>query len=192
MKTLVKKIVFTIAVLLSSPLILASWIENRFSKSELVFVGLGQFLAFFPGMIGSYLRAAYYYGTLRECSWEIHVGFGTLFTHREASLGRHVAIGAYGVIGTVTIEEDVMIASRVSFTSWKRQHIDENGTITSSPKFERITIGKQTWIGEGAIILANVGRNCIVSAGAVVSQDAPSDCLITGNPAKVIRRVAGV
>lgn len=74
-----KKAIFASALLLISPLVLIAWIEKRVSSSELIFIGLGQFLALFPGMIGIFVRAAYYFALLDRCSWEIHVGFGSYF-----------------------------------------------------------------------------------------------------------------
>jgi len=32
-----------------------------------------------------------------------------------------------------------------------------------------------------------IGNNVIIAAGSVVNKDVPSDCLIAGNPAKIIR-----
>lgn len=54
--------------------------------------------------------------------------------------------------------------------------------------YGRISIGKNCFIGFGAIILPNVriGDNCIVGAGAVVADSFPDDCVISGNPAKLL------
>ena len=53
----------------------------------------------------------------------------------------------------------------------------------------RISVGKFSMIGTGAIVLprANIGENVIVGAGAVVTKDIPSNCVIYGNPAKIVR-----
>ena len=50
-------------------------------------------------------------------------------------------------------------------------------------------IGKQCIIGYAAIILPGVklGDNVIVGAGSVVSRDIPSNCIVAGNPAKIIK-----
>lgn len=50
-------------------------------------------------------------------------------------------------------------------------------------------IGKQCIIGYNAIILPGVrlGDNVIVGAGSVVSKDIPSNCIVAGNPAKIIK-----
>ncbi len=52
-----------------------------------------------------------------------------------------------------------------------------------------IKIGKNAFIGAGAIILRNVtiGENAVVAAGAVVSKDVPSNTIVGGNPARVMK-----
>jgi acetyltransferase-like isoleucine patch superfamily enzyme len=189
LKFILKKLVFGIAILITSPLMIGSWIEKKFTKSEMVFVSFGQLLALFPGIIGSYLRSAYYFASSEKSSWEVHIGFGSFLSHRGSSLGRHVAIGSFCVIGSANIGDGVMIASRVSIPSGKRQHLDENGRLTNTQSLEKITIGRNSWIGEGAIILANVGRNSIVSAGAIVAANMPDDCLIGGNPGRILKKL---
>lgn len=184
-----KRAIFASAFLLVSPLILLAWLEKRVSGSELIFIGLGQFLALFPGMIGSYIRAAYYFALLDRCSWEIHVGFGSYFSHRAARLGANVAIGGYCIIGTASISDGVMMASRVSIPSGKRQHVDAVGKLCSTTTLERVSVGRNSWIGEGAIILADVGNSCIVSAGTVVTTPTPDGYLVAGNPGKLIKEL---
>lgn len=184
-----KRLVFGASLVVTSPLILAAWLEKRIGAGEGVFVGLSQFLALIPGYVGTCLRAAYYYASLEKCSWEIHVGFGSIFTHRGASLGPNVSMGAYCVIGHADIGGGAMLASRISIPSGKRQHIDESGRFSSTPRFDRVAIGSGCWIGEGAIIMADVGANSIVSAGAVVVNEMPAACLLAGNPARVIKEL---
>lgn len=56
-----------------------------------------------------------------------------------------------------------------------------------------ISIGDNCWIGAGAIILPGVhlGHHTIVGAGTVVTKSFPDEnCIIAGNPAKVIKRIS--
>jgi acetyltransferase-like isoleucine patch superfamily enzyme len=50
-------------------------------------------------------------------------------------------------------------------------------------------IGKQCFIGANAIIMCgvNIGNNVIVGSGAIVTKDIPSNCIVAGNPAKIIK-----
>lgn len=52
-----------------------------------------------------------------------------------------------------------------------------------------VTIGDHVWIGAGATVLKGVtiGDNAIVGAGSVVTKDIPPNCIVAGNPARVIR-----
>lgn len=56
---------------------------------------------------------------------------------------------------------------------------------------KEITIGKNCFIGCNSIILKGtvLGDGCVVGAGAVVSGKFEDNCMIAGNPARVIRRL---
>lgn len=189
-RSIVKRFVFAACLLVVSPLVVTVWLEKQLSRSEQVFALCAQLLAVLPGLPGAWLRGAFYFGTLDQCSSETHVGFGSLFTHRGASLGRHASMGCYCVIGHAHIGAGVMIGSRVSIPSGKRQHFDVEGRLSADAHtFDSVSIGDGCWIGEGAIILADVGGGCVVSAGAVVSRATSEGCLIAGNPAREIRPI---
>ena len=51
-------------------------------------------------------------------------------------------------------------------------------------------IGKKCFIGANAIIMCDVkiGDEVIVGAGAIVTKDVPSNCIVVGNPARVIKQ----
>ena len=57
-----------------------------------------------------------------------------------------------------------------------------------------IVIGDDVWIGGGAIVLAGVtiGDRSVIGVGSVVTKDVPSDVVVVGNPAKIVRRLAPV
>ena len=52
-----------------------------------------------------------------------------------------------------------------------------------------ITIGSDVWIGGGAIICpgVNIGDRTVIGAGSVVTRNVPSDVVVAGNPARVVR-----
>ena len=52
-----------------------------------------------------------------------------------------------------------------------------------------VTIGKNCFIGCNALILkgSKIGDNCVVGAGAVVCGSFDDNCVIAGNPARVIK-----
>jgi acetyltransferase-like isoleucine patch superfamily enzyme len=190
-RRLLKRLVFGMALVVASPMLLASWVEKRARTGDSVFAGCSQLLALIPGQVGSHIRASFYYGSLDHCSWEVHIGFGSIFTHRAASLGSNVSTGAYCVIGHAEIGDGVRLASRVSIPSGRRQHVDALGRLASVSHFRRIAVHAGSWVGEGAIVMADLGAHCIVGAGAVVIDEVPAACVVAGNPAKVIGRNRG-
>jgi len=54
-----------------------------------------------------------------------------------------------------------------------------------------VRLGKRVWIGSNATILSGVtiGDWAVVAAGAVVTKDVPSYCVVGGVPAKIIKMV---
>ena len=57
---------------------------------------------------------------------------------------------------------------------------------------EPITIGKNVWIGANVTVLKGVkiGDNCLLASGSVVTRgEYPSNTVLAGNPAKVIKTV---
>ena len=184
-----KSLAFAAGLVLAAPFALLSFLESLVSTRSVAFAACGQLLGLVPGPPGTFVRGAYYFLTLRRCSWETSIGFGSFITHREAALGRFLSTGAYCVIGHVDIGDRVMIGSRVSIPSGKRQHLGDAGNIVVEGHFDTVSIGGGTWIGEGAIILADIGGGSIVAAGAVVTKAMPEKAVVGGNPAKVIATV---
>lgn len=54
-----------------------------------------------------------------------------------------------------------------------------------------VHIGKNCWIGAGAIILPGItiGDNTVVGAGSVVTHDLPGGVVAVGNPCRVLREI---
>lgn len=56
-------------------------------------------------------------------------------------------------------------------------------------RHENTYIGTKCFIGANAIIMCGIriGNECIVGAGSVVTKDVPNNCIVAGNPAKILR-----
>ena len=54
-----------------------------------------------------------------------------------------------------------------------------------------VRIGKNVWIGAGAIVLPGVtiGDHSVIGAGSVVTQDIPPNVVAVGNPCRVLREI---
>ena len=54
-----------------------------------------------------------------------------------------------------------------------------------------VHIGKNCWIGAGAVILPgiNVGDNSVIGAGSIVTKDIPANVVAVGNPCRVLREI---
>ncbi len=54
-----------------------------------------------------------------------------------------------------------------------------------------VHIGKNCWIGAGALIMPGVtiGDNTVIGAGSVVTKDIPSNVVAVGNPCRVMREI---
>lgn len=52
-----------------------------------------------------------------------------------------------------------------------------------------VYIGKRCFIGVNAIIMPGIkiGDSVVVGSGAIVTKDVPSNCIVAGNPAKIIK-----
>ncbi len=83
------------------------------------------------------------------------------------------------------IGENTLIAGGVVILT--HDHCKRVGN--NQPYLTNTFIGKNCFIAINAIILPGVkiGDEVIVGAGAVVTKDIPSNCVVAGNPAKVIR-----
>lgn len=100
----------------------------------------------------------------------------------------HVHIGA---VSRLVIEDDVLIGSHVLITDHShgfRTHRGVSPPVRELPLFSKgpVVIGRNSWIGEGACILAGVriGRNAIVGCNAVVTRDVSEGSVVGGAPAR--------
>ena len=106
----------------------------------------------------------------------------------KVRIGNNVTISSHSLIcSLVTIENNVFIAHGV-------MTINDN----KPPSFKRTgskSHWKETTIKKGAVIGSNatlfpvtIGENSEVGAGAVVTKDVPDNCIVVGNPAKIIKQ----
>jgi acetyltransferase-like isoleucine patch superfamily enzyme len=161
------------------------------SPTDEDFWSFSQFLSLFPGKTGSYLRNGFFRRTMTGCSPEVTIQFGTLFSQRDTEIGPHVYIGPHCNVGRCRLEAFCTLGSGVHIMSGKRQHNFDDPSIPIKDQggvFEKVVIGEDTWIGNGALVMADVGKKCIIGAGSVVTQPVEDYSVMVGNPAKRIGR----
>ena len=85
----------------------------------------------------------------------------------------------------VIIGNNAHIAREAVIRDYDGHYIEETTYRTAKP----VTIGDNVWIGYRAMILKGVtiGNNSVVAANSVVTKDVPANCIVAGNPAKIIR-----
>ena len=116
-------------------------------------------------------------------------GFGTTFSHPTARIGLSVYVGLYCSIGDVTLEDDVLVSSGVSILNGGKQHGTARLDIPVREQpgiYQHVTIGRDTWLGDRSIVMANVGRQCIVGAASLVTKPVPDFAIVVGSPAKIV------
>ena len=116
---------------------------------------------------------------------------------RGVVVGANCKIQSHTFVCTgVTIEDEVFIGHGVMFINDIYPRATANGELQTEAdwKVERTVIKNGASIGTGATILANVtiGENAIIGAGSVVTKDVPANCIVAGNPAKVLRKIESV
>ena len=149
-----------------------------------------QVVSLIPGQVGVFLRRSLLRLALRRCGSDLTSALGAQFVALSSEVGDRVYIGLYCVIGEVTVGDDVLVGSRVSIINGGRQHAISrlDVPVREQPgEWPRITIGRDTWIGDGAIVMADVGHHCVVGAGSVVTKPVPDFAIVAGNPARIMR-----
>lgn len=93
-------------------------------------------------------------------------------------------------MGGLSIGNNVSIGQGVSIHTTSHQ-----STTTTIPmrkqglKMGSVNIGSNVWLGARVIILygVSIGDNVIIGAGSLVNRNIPSNCVVAGVPARVIR-----
>ena len=90
--------------------------------------------------------------------------------------------------GGIYIDDEVFIGPKVNLITINH---DINPFNRNTTICKPIHIEKRVWIGVAATILPGVriGENSIIGANAVVTKDVPSNTIVGGNPAKVIKTI---
>ncbi len=113
--------------------------------------------------------------------------------------GCHISVGDYFYanygctildVCRVTIGAHCLMGPNVAL--YTAGHPLDAALRSAGPGFGKpITVGDNVWFGGNAVVCPGVtiGDNVVVAAGAVVTRDVPSNVVVAGNPARVIREL---
>lgn len=110
------------------------------------------------------------------------------------TIGDRTVIGkGSGIVGhlAVDIGDDVWTGHYVYITDANHGYEDVDTPIGLQFAGPRpVSIGSNSWLGHGAIVLggATIGEHVVIGAGSVVTGAIPDRSVAVGNPARVIRR----
>ena len=189
--SVLKRIALIAATILVAPSLLSYAIRRALFGRDRALHGSSQALSLVPGIAGQYLRRAFFCRVLDECHASVTIEFGTLFSQAGARLGEQVYVGPHCHLGLVHLERDVLIAAGVHVPSGAETHgiSSLDRPIREQPgSLRMVRIGAGSWIGSGAVVMADVGCDSVVAAGAVVTEALPDRIIAAGVPARVVRQ----
>ena len=131
-----------------------------------------------------------------ELGDQILLGRNTILSCNEARIriGNFVSIGPFCFFASkshIDVGANVSIGSGTHLMAGSHETSDPDTAIIHQARISKgIVVEDNVWIGSGAKILdgVTIGRNSIVGAGAVVSQDVPPYTTVLGNPARVVQK----
>jgi virginiamycin A acetyltransferase len=190
MREALKAAAHAAAAIAVTPSVISWWLRSRVMGRDRALEGSTQAWALVPGLAGQYLRRAFLSRTLTSCARTATIEFGTIFSSAAASIGDRAYVGPRCHLGWALIDDDALLAAGVHVPSGAKTHgiddlsvaIRDQQTIKSP-----VRIGQGSWIGSAAIVMADVGRDAVVAAGAVVTHPIPDLTIAGGVPARVLR-----
>lgn len=113
---------------------------------------------------------------------------------KNVKIGKNCKIQAFAFVPEgVIIEDDVFIGPHVCFTNDKYPRATVAGLVQKGTDWhvKKILVKEGASVGANATVLCGltIGRNSMVAAGSVVTQDVPENTLVAGSPAKFMRRI---
>ena len=114
---------------------------------------------------------------------------------KNSKIGRNCKVSSHTFICEgVTVEDEAFIGHNVTFTNdvFPRATVADGQLKTASDwRCDATMVKKGASIGSSATILCGVviGEKAMVGAGSVVTNDVPSNTIVAGNPARILRKI---
>ncbi len=106
-----------------------------------------------------------------------------IFFQEQSVIGKNIRLSNKGniIVGVEQIGDNCVIHHNVTFGL----HLTDNENFKGNPK-----VGDQVWIGPDTIIHGNIkiGNGTTILGGTVLTKTIPDNCVVGGNPAKLLCR----
>ena len=113
---------------------------------------------------------------------------------KNCQINSTLKIGVNAIVGDyVTIGKFVMMGPNCIIYTRNHKHEISNIPFVEQgyEEFKPVFIDDNVWIGEGVKIMpgTRINKNTVVAAGAIVTKEFPPNCIIGGNPARVLKEL---
>jgi acetyltransferase-like isoleucine patch superfamily enzyme len=186
----VKRVVFVCATLAVTPALVSYALRAAVFGRDRALEGSSQTLSLIPGLLGQYLRRAFYARVLDGFHPSVTIEFGTVLSKAGSRFDAHVYVGPGCHLGLVHLERDVLVGPGVHIPSGPATHgtADPDRPIREQAGVRTLVrVGAGSWIGCNAVVMADVGPDTVVAAGAVVTTPLPGQVIAGGVPARVLK-----
>jgi virginiamycin A acetyltransferase len=163
------------------------WLVTGKSRSSFQTITHG--ICWIPGKFGSFSRIAFLKWVSPTSGRVGGIMTGTVMSHPGITIGNRSHVGAFCDLALVHIGDKVLMGSGVHVVGKDNHNYDrvDIPILDQGGKFSEIKIGSGSWIGNRCIVMADIGKECVVGAGAVVTNPLPDWSVAVGVPARVIR-----
>jgi acetyltransferase-like isoleucine patch superfamily enzyme len=120
----------------------------------------------------------------------------TLTTSAKITIGDNVGMSGTTLLArkSITVGDNVLFGANCTVIDSDHHQIDPTSRLNDDVAkiiSKSVVIENNVWLGGSVMVLKGVtiGRNSVVGAGSIVTADVPSNVLVAGNPAKIIRKI---
>jgi acetyltransferase-like isoleucine patch superfamily enzyme len=174
---------------------LGSLLRRGVASGWLYFPFVSEALSLVPFSLGWKLRRAVYARLLTSIGRDAVLHFGVSIEDPRTRIGENVWVSVRCYLDYVEIGDAVLIGPHAVLLAGGRPHrfdrldvpIKDQGNLPKEP----LRIGRGAWIGANATVMAEVGHDAIVGAGAVVTKPVLPYAVVAGNPARLVKMREG-
>lgn len=143
--------------------------------------------------LGGALRRYWCKRIVNFCGTQVNVEHNAYFTP-DVEVGDYSSLGINSeLIGPVKIGQYVMMGPEVvAYTENHKHETGEYFYFQGYTEKKPVIVGNNVWIGRRVMFMpgSGCGNNCVIAAGAIVTKMFPSDVIIGGNPARIVKHLS--